>query len=61
MKRNESKPTTNSGCSQGLAKSVGQACDLWLEKRGIKSLGWKARALNRPRQDQAEQTKKKKK
>tara|TARA_R100001244_G_scaffold125102_1_gene95053 strand:+ start:73 stop:249 length:177 start_codon:yes stop_codon:yes gene_type:complete len=35
--------TTNTrlGYSHGLAKSVGQACDVWLEKRGMKSLAWK--------------------
>jgi len=25
----------------GLAKSVGDACEVWLEGRGLKSLGWK--------------------
>jgi hypothetical protein len=25
----------------GLAKSVGEACEVWLEGRGLKSLGWK--------------------
>jgi len=25
----------------GLAKSVGDACEVWLEGRGLKTLGWK--------------------
>ena len=37
--------TSNSreGYSLGLAKSVAQACDAWLEKRGMKNLAWKDR------------------
>ena len=38
-KRYDTKPQQD--YSYGLAKVVAEACDVWLEKRGMKSLAWK--------------------
>jgi len=34
----------------GLAKSVGDACEAWLEGRGLKTQGWRQQKSNRKKQ-----------
>ena len=34
----------------GLAKSVGDACETWLEGRGLKTQGWRQQKSNRKKQ-----------
>lgn len=38
----------------GLAKSVGDACETWLEGRGLKTQGWRQQKSNEKKQKKDE-------